>query len=329
MGQTTQGSRRQYPFLPAELPVSQTGRIYHLDLLPEEVATHLIVVGDPDRVPMLANAHLARVEIDHIHRGLRTITGEAKVTGQRVSIVTSGMGTPSLEIVLQELVALHEVDLKTLMPKETVQPLSVIRVGTSGGLQLETPTCLPIVTHYAVGLDNTGLFYAADAHDPHCVRIEEELHDLLAESHTQGSRFQCRIWPYVAMADAELADRMERTAGELGVAVKQGITASSSGFFSNQGRWVSNIPPFLSGIEELLADYSPGVGSLRIENMEMECSFLFHFMNSLSHRAACICPTIANRRSGTFASRAEIEASIHIATEIAIRTLAEPVLTRG
>ena len=322
MGLPNQVARRSYPFLPAELPVSSEGRIYHLDLLPEEVAQHIVIVGDPDRVPLIADAHLTNVEIDHMHRGLRTITGEVKETGQRVSVITSGMGTPSLEIVLQEIVALHEVDLKTLTPKESFEPLSIIRVGTSGGLQADTPLGLPILSRYAVGLDNTGLFFAAEGHDEHCLRMELEIHSLLAEAHAQGSRFRGRIWPYVVKANSDLADTVKRKAQELGMPIKEGITVSSSGFFSNQGRWVTRIPPYLEKIEETLAGYAPGVGALQVENMEMECSFLFQFINSLGHRATCICPAIANRHAGTFASREEIQESIHRTTQVVFQALA-------
>ena len=96
-------------FKSSDLPIVD-GRTYHLDLRPEDLAENIIIVGDPDRVTFIADEFLGAKEIDRFHRGLRTITGYVKETGQRVSIVTSGMGTPSLEIVLNEIVALNEID---------------------------------------------------------------------------------------------------------------------------------------------------------------------------------------------------------------------------
>jgi uridine phosphorylase len=96
-------------FRASDLPISE-GRVYHLALSPEELAKDIIIVGDPERVSFIADEFLADRECDRYHRGLRTITGRVKETGKRVSIITSGMGTPSLEIVLNEIVALNEID---------------------------------------------------------------------------------------------------------------------------------------------------------------------------------------------------------------------------
>jgi uridine phosphorylase len=125
------------PYKTSDLPVFNN-TVYHLDLKPEELAKNIVIVGNPERVPFIAEEFLCDCEVDRSHRGLRTTTGTFRETGQRVSITTSGMGTPSLEIVLNELVALNEIDFKTMTQKEEFDPLTIIRVGTSGGLQHDT-----------------------------------------------------------------------------------------------------------------------------------------------------------------------------------------------
>jgi uridine phosphorylase len=314
--------QQQLPFAASELPVTPQGRIYHLDLKPDELASNILIVGDPDRVPLIAGVHLKSTEIDRFHRGLRTITGDARKTGQRVSIVTSGMGTSSLEVILGELVALHEIDFQSRNPRKDVSPINIIRVGTSGGLQTSTRLATPIISSYGVGLDNTGLFYDAEPHNGHCARIEEELHVALAEA-CASPRFRGRIWPYVASASEQLVDEMKIAAEEAGLEVKSGLTVSNSGFFANQGRDIARIAPSVPNIDQVLAAFDPGLGGQMIENMEMETSFLFHFMNSLGHRAGSICPAIANRAQNTFATKAEIQDGIHASTEVALVALSK------
>jgi uridine phosphorylase len=315
-------SQRELPFKPSELPITSDGKIYHLDLRPEQVSNNLLIVGDPERVPLIADGHFTSTEVDHEHRGLRTITGEAKETGQRVSVLTSGMGTPSLEIVLQELVALKEIDFQTLMPKVFAPAISIVRVGTSGGFQAETALGTPIIASYAIGLDNTGLFYDAPYPDADCERIERALHDLITAEQNPESRFAGHIYPYVARADRDLVRLLQAQAQDMGVETKVGLTVSNAGFFANQGRDVCRIEASLPDLENVLAKFDPQLGGQRIENSEMESSFLFHFMNGLDHSAASICPAIANRVTNTFATPEQIKQSVHNSTEIALGALA-------
>ena len=171
------------PFSEADLPIDADGRIYHLQLKPDQLAPDILLVGDPGRAEFIGAHFLTDLEVAREHRGLVTATGTAVDTGGRTTIVsparttvaTSGMGTPSLEIVLNELVALNEIDFATRTRKSRFPRLHVIRVGTSGGLQSSTPLGTPIITTYAAGMDNTGLFYEAPPADETCLRLEEEL----------------------------------------------------------------------------------------------------------------------------------------------------------
>lgn len=310
--------KRIGPYNVCDLPVFNN-KVYHLDLEPEELAKNIIIVGDPERVPFIAEEFLGDREVDRSHRGLRTITGKSRETGQRVSIITSGMGTPSLEIVLNEIVALNEIDLNTMTRKEEFEPLTVIRVGTSGGLQHDTDLGTLIVTDYVVGLDNTGLFYNPPVYDKGCEMLEERVRESIEAATAPKSRFKGKIFPYVSRADPEIAAAMEREADKLGVMYKKGITVTNSGFFANQGRDISRVPLSVPDIDGVLASMDTGIPGLRVENMEMEVSFLLHFMAGLGYRAGVICAVIDNRREDRFEKH--YTHYIKDAVRVALRTL--------
>lgn len=306
------------PYNTSDLPVFNN-KVYHLDLNPEELAKNIIIAGDPERVPFIAEEFLGDREVDRSHRGLRTITGTSRETGQRVSITTSGMGTPSLEIVLNEIVALNEIDFNTMTRKKEFEPLTIIRVGTSGGLQHDTALGTLIVTDYAVGLDNTGLFYNPALYDKGCEMLEERVRESIEAAAARNSRFKGKIFPYVSRANSEITAVMEREAEKLRVQYKKGITVSNSGFFANQGRDISRVPVSVPDIDGILASMNTGIPGLRVENMEMEASFLLHFMGGLGYRTGAICAVIDNRREDRFAEH--YTQYIKDAVRVALRTL--------
>jgi uridine phosphorylase len=296
------------PFTAADLPVDEDGRVYHLQVRPDQVADDILLVGDPGRAELIGSSFLRDVEVEHEHRGLVTVTGTSEVTGQRATIIspvrttvtTSGMGTPSLEIVLQELVALNEIDFETRRRKAAFPRLHVLRVGTSGALQASTKLGTAIVTSYAIGIDNTGLFYEASYADQVCEGIERELGQAFGCSMREGSRFYAKIKPYVARAEPALVDALLEAAASLGVSSKLGLTVSCPGFFGPQGRDVARLRPSVPELDRLLSEYDPRLGEQRVENMEMESSFLIHFLVGLGYWAGAICPVIAHRRQNTF-----------------------------
>jgi uridine phosphorylase len=322
-------SERAVPFTASDLPVDSEGRIYHLQIRPGQIAPDILLVGDPGRAELIGSAFLRDLELEHEHRGLVTVTGTAEITGAQATIIspirataaTSGIGTPSLEIVIQELVALHEVDFATRTPKRQFPRLHVLRVGTSGGLQASTVLGTPIITSYAVGLDNTGLFYPAPYADENCERLEGEMADLLRRAMRPGSRFYGKIQPYVARAEPALVAALLEASADLGVAARLGLTVASGGFFAPQGRDVTRIPPSVPDLDRWLSEYDPGVDGQRIENMEMESSFLLHFLGGLGHWAGAICPAIANRRLDTFDH--DYQEAVKSATRVALLALAK------
>ena len=311
--------KKESHFNNADLPIIK-GKVYHLGLKPEDLANHILIVGDPERVSFIAKEFFSRMEVDKFHRGLRTITGIVHDTGQRVSIVTSGMGTPSLEIVLNEIIALNEIDFHTRTRKSVYDMLTVIRLGTSGSIQPDTELGTLIITEYAVGLDNTGFFYDCSYSEKNMEILEEKIRDAVDGSIPVNSRFKGKIYPYASRAHQDVTRALEREAKTLGVNFKRGITVTNSGFFANQGRTLSRIPLTVSEIDGVLSIVDTGIEGLRIENMEMEASFLLYFMGALGYRAGVVCIVIDNRREDRFIT--QYERHISDASKAALRALA-------
>lgn len=264
----------------SDLIVSPEGRIYHLDLLPSEVADSIIIVGDPERVSRISSKFFDQTTISREHRGLRTCTGSWK--SKNVTVTTSGMGTPSLEIVLNELAVLKNIDFKTRRIVKPFKPFDIIRVGTSGGLKDDTELGTLIITEYAVGFDNTGFFYKRE--DNTFKELEDKLERFL------GFR------PYISKAHPDVIAALKESCNELGVPWKIGATISNSGFFANQGRALLLEPTF-PDLDRRVLEFK----ELNFENMEMEASFLIYFSSILNLRAGCICVAVANRAKNTFA----------------------------
>ena len=242
-----------------------------------------------------------RIEVSH--RGLRTITGYSE-NDLRFSIVTSGMGHGSLEIVVNEMIALREIDLQTrtpIIPRPS--PMHIIRLGTSGGLSASTELGTSIITAYAIGLDNTGIW--CDAPDPSngvCEEIERRVEAALMKAAVPG-RWASKIKPYAAMGDPMVVQALTKAAEKMGAKHKVGITASASGFFANQGRVYHDrmkltVPEVDHVVSEVkLDDITNG---LKVENMEMETSALMHLGNAAGYRCGTVCVAVANRKLGTF-----------------------------
>jgi uridine phosphorylase len=252
------------PLAVSDLPV-RNGRVYHLDLAPGEIADNIIIVGDPGRVAFLADEFMSAREVDRFHRGFRSITGTAKENGRRFSVITSGIGTTSMEIVLNEITALNEIDFRTRKRKKKFSPL----------------------------------FYNVTCPDACCRLLEVRVREALASSIEATARFKGRICPYVARAHPEVRVALEREALHLGVRCRKGITVSSSGFFANEGRKISRINPTAPDLLTRLAGMETGISGLKVENIEMESSFLLHFMGGVGYRAGVICAVINKHSDGS------------------------------
>lgn len=320
--------RQPGPYTAADLPLDEEGRVYHLQVKPGQIAPDIVLVGDPGRAELIGSTLLKHVEFRHEHRGLVTLTGTSEITGEqgtvisplRTTVVTSGMGTPSLEIVVNELVALNEIDFETRTRKTDFPRLHIIRLGSSGGLQASTELGTPIITTYAIGLDNTGLYYEVPYPDKTCERLEEELGRAVRLGMSTKSRFYGRLRPYVARAEPAVVSALREASRRLGVPAKIGLTVSAPGFFRPQGRDIGRIKPTLPELDRIFSEFDPMLEGQRVENMEMETSFLTHFLGGLGYWAGAICPAIANRQLNTFT--ADYQDAMKKAARVALLALA-------
>lgn len=267
-------------FAPSELLINDDGSVFHLHLKPNQLADKVILVGDPDRVPVVAS-HFDEQECDVKSREFHSITGNYK--GKRISVVSTGIGCDNIDIVMNELDALANIDFDTRTEKAHARTLQLVRIGTCGGLQPNTPVCTFICSVKSVGFDGLLNFYQG----------RNAVCDLPFErallNHLGWTGNMCQPAPYVIDADAELIERIA------GSDMVHGVTVSCGGFFGPQGRQL-RIPLADPHQNEKLVSFS--FNGLKITNFEMESSALAGLAKLMGHKAVTCCMVIANRYAG-------------------------------
>lgn len=206
-------------FAESKLVINGDGSIFHLHLLPEQLADKVILVGDPGRVALVA-CHFDSRECEVSNREFNTITGTYK--GKRITVLSTGIGCDNIDIVMNELDALANIDFKTRIEKDVHRTLTLVRVGTCGGLQPETPEGTYVASVKSIGLDGLLNFYAG-RDDVSDVPLENAFKKAVGWSFKMGN-------PYVVTASQELVDRV--AADDM----VKGITVACGGFFGPQGR---------------------------------------------------------------------------------------------
>lgn len=264
-------------FAESELIINGDGSIFHLHLKPEQLADKVILVGDPGRVSMVAS-HFETKEYEVESREFRTITGTYK--GKRISCVSTGIGCDNIDIVLNELDALANIDFSTRTGKPDHKSLTLVRIGTCGGLQLNTPTGTYVASVKSIGFDGLLNFYAG----------RDEASDLDFEREFKAQvKWNDKIGnPYVATADPEL---IEQIAADDMV---RGVTIACGGFFGPQGRKL-RLPLMDPELNQKIEDFE--YKNLKITNFEMESSALAGLSTLMGHKAMTCCMVIANRRA--------------------------------
>jgi len=260
---------------PSELIINPDGSIFHLHLKPGQIAADIILVGDPDRVELIAS-FLDEIEFQAQNREFVTVTGYYK--GKRISAVSTGIGTDNIDIVVNELDALVNIDLTTREIKTEKTSLNIIRIGTSGALQGDIPIDAFLASSKAIGFDGLMNFYArreefADVNFENSFKTYADWNPLLAS-------------PYVVNCDIDLYNKICDNE------FISGITISAPGFYGPQGRELR-----LKIIDQHINDKieSFRCGDLKITNYEMECSAIYGLSKLLGHRALTVCIIIANR----------------------------------
>jgi len=262
-------------FAESELIINPDGSVFHLHLKPEELADKIILVGDPDRVATVA-AHFESKECEVESREFRTITGSYK--GKRITVLSTGIGCDNIDIVVNELDALSNIDFKTREEKKEFRQLELVRIGTCGGLQPNTPVGTFICSQKSIGFDGLLNFYAG--RNEACDLAFEEAF----KKHMNWSPLLCA--PYVIDANAELISRINQ--GDM----VNGVTIAAGGFFGPQGREL-RVPLADPKQNEKVESFE--YNGYKITNFEMESSALAGLAKLMGHKAMTVCMVIANR----------------------------------
>lgn len=263
-------------FAPSELLINEDGSIFHLHIKPEQLANKIILVGDPGRVSMLAS-YFDNIECENSNREFHSITGSYK--GKRISVISTGIGCDNIDIVLNEIDALANIDFATREIKESLRVLDIVRIGTCGGLQPNTPTGSFICSDKSIGFDGLLNFYAG-RNEVCDLDLEEDFVDYMG---WEGN--VCQPHPYVINADKSLIER-------IGHDMVHGMTIACGGFFGPQGREL-RIPLADSQQNAKIEQYE--YQGLHITNFEMESSAVAGLSRLMGHHAVTVCMVIANR----------------------------------
>ena len=265
---------------PADLILNRDGSIYHLCLLPEDIADTILLVGDPGRVSQVS-AHFDSVTVKKENREFVTCTGLYR--GNPCSVVSTGIGTDNIDIVVNELDALVNVDMEKRMVRPEFRKLELIRLGTSGALNGDIPVGSYILSEIAGGLDNLYHFYS----DP----AKTELPGL-SNAFVEHFSWKKKLSPpYFIRCSGNLRSRLSNEK------IVSGITLSSPGFYGPQVRSL-RLSSSLEGMMEVLDTFQ--FEGKRINNFEMECSALYALSSMLGHEAVTLCLAVANRKNKQF-----------------------------
>lgn len=264
-------------FPPSELIINEDGSVFHLHVKPEQLASKVILVGDPGRVALVAS-HFESRECEIENREFKTITGIYK--GKRITVLSTGIGCDNIDIVVNELDALANIDFRTREEKDDFRQLEMVRIGTCGGLQPYTPEGSFICSEISVGFDGLLNFY--EGRNAVCdLPMERAL-----LNHLGWSGNLCAPAPYIIHADKEMVERIARHD------MTKGITVSCGGFFGPQGRQL-RIPLADPRQNEKIESFV--YEGKHITNFEMESSALAGLSRLMGHKATTVCIVIANR----------------------------------
>jgi uridine phosphorylase len=260
----------------SEMILNSRGAIYHLDVRPEELATIVITVGDPDRVSEVSK-HFDKIEFKRQHREFITHTGT--IGNKRLSVVSTGIGPDNIDIVLNELDALVNIDFEIRTIKPQLTHLTIIRMGTSGSLQADIPVDSFVASTHGLGLDNLLHYYRHDNNDEEMQILQQFV------AYTQVSS-----QPYIAAAGSSVLKHFVE-------GYHQGITVTCPGFYGPQGR-VLRLGLTNPDLIDRLTQYN--FGTHRITNFEMETSAIYGLGKLLGHQCLSLNAIVANRIAKEF-----------------------------
>jgi len=291
-------------------------KLYHLGIKKQDLAENIFIVGDPARA-IRVSKEFDRIDCEISNREYLTFTGSYQ--GIPVSVIGTGIGTDNVEIALVEAYIAHEFDLVTGEKQPDCPPLTIIRLGTSGGIQSDvTPGSLAI-SSYALGLDSTGIYYDQPLEEEILNRIEIEASIILNSAIANSSRFKGKIMPYASKASTEVTNALINQAKASEIEFQTGITVSSPGFYGPSSRFIDGLKNTLPDIKGSLSKLN--IDGLKVHNMEMESSLMFHLCYQLGYRAGTICTVISGPEDSD--SIIDYEAAIGNTIQIGLNALVE------
>lgn len=267
---------------PSELILNADNSIYHLNLVPEDIADTIITVGDPERVGDVSK-YFDTIEIKKAKREFHTHTGT--LNGKRLTVISTGIGTDNIDIVLNELDALANIDFENRTLKPDKKVLDIIRIGTSGAIQPEIAVDSFLISKYAMGFDGLLQFYDS----------ESVQRTKISKAFTDHSNWPNRkSTPYVVAYDESLGNRFVSNR------IRLGVTATNIGFYGPQGRTLRLKTDDSEFLEKLTSFNYQGI---KITNLEMETSGIYGLCKLLGHRAVSLNCILANRANGEFSKK--------------------------
>ncbi len=286
-----------HPIAASELILTPAGQVYHLNLRPEELASTIITVGDPDRVKEVSR-HFDRIEFQTQHREFVTHTGY--IGKKRITVLSSGIGPDNIDIVMNELDACANIDFQSRLFKQEHTELTIIRLGTSGSLQSDIPVDSLVASSYGIGLDNLMHYYQWEPSSE-----EKTLQDaFILHTSLQGEP----IVPYVVQSSASLLQNFSS-------GFHQGITVTCPGFYAPQGRVVRAQLRYPALVDRL-SGFS--FQQHRITNFEMESAAIFGLGKVFGHQCLAINTIVANRIAKIFTKDAKSAIENMICQSLAI-----------
>lgn len=263
----------------SELILNPDGSVYHINLKPEHIAHDIIFVGDQNRVEKITK-HFDSIEFTTQKREFKTQTGIYK--GKRITVMSTGIGPDNIDIVMNELDALVNIDLKTRTIKDNLTSLNIVRIGTSGSLQADIPVDSFVMSAYGLGLDNMLRSYLIDSVS------EKDIEDAFI---TQTNWDLRKGRPYVIKGSERLLKQFE------GPQIYKGFTGTAGGFYGPQGRVLRlNIQD--SELNSKMDGFN--YNGIRMTNLEMETGAIYGLGKLLGHECLSLNAIIANRANGTF-----------------------------
>jgi uridine phosphorylase len=275
-----------------DLILNADNSIYHLNLLPEDLAETIVTVGDPDRVGEVSK-YFDRIDLKKGKREFITHTGW--ISNKRITVISTGIGTDNIDIVLNELDALVNVDFETRLIKDRLTSLNIIRVGTSGSLHADIPMDSILVSDYGLGFDALMNYYQAENNNQE-VELLDSIKSYLANTNIPQ--------PYLSQGSSTLMEK-------IGFGLMHGITVTAPGFYAPQGREVrakNAVPEFLNRLQSFK------YGEQRITNLEMETAGIYALAKALGHEALSVNAILASRAELKFSKNPQktVDAAIQL-----------------